>query len=508
MTDNTNVVKRISMTLLMSIIAMIVNYAISFVLTPYITTHVGVDAYGFVSLAKTVSNYGIIITGCLNAFAARFITISYHEGNLKKSRAYFSSVVIANIALLLFVVVFEIFFIWKLDIFVKIPQELIYDVKVLFALDITNYMLIALANTFSASAYIKNRLDIIEIIKLVSYISEALILVILFSIFMPRIYYVGIALICSAGVLGIGNYWLCKKYTPELRVRTNEFSWKAVKDLVVSGIWNSINSVGNLLNSGLDLWVSNLMLSAISMGQLSIVKTVATIFSTLDQILVRPFYPHLLKNYSDNNYEGLINTFKFQIKFSGLVASLIFAGFIHFGQVYFKLWVPGQDALLLNRLAIVTVTCFLFEAIACPLLYTYTLTLKNRIPCIITVGSGLLNVLGMYVLIRFTSLGLYAVAGTTTVLGFITYCVFTPLYTCHCLKIRLWTFYPSIIRVFATSALMVLVLKVVSILYMPSTWIGLIGVIVIAGVVGVPVYYLAAFSGVEKRQILKRIIKR
>ena len=47
---------------------------------------------------------------------------------------------------------------------------------------------------------------------------------------------------------------------------------EAVKKLVLSGIWNSINSVGNLLNSGLDLWISNLMLSALEMGNLSIVK--------------------------------------------------------------------------------------------------------------------------------------------------------------------------------------------------------------------------------------------
>lgn len=55
-------------------------------------------------------------------------------------------------------------------------------------------------------------------------------------------------------------------------INVKYFSFSAVKDLFVSGIWNSINSIGNLLNSGLDLWISNLMLSPTSMGELSIVK--------------------------------------------------------------------------------------------------------------------------------------------------------------------------------------------------------------------------------------------
>lgn len=57
-----------------------------------------------------------------------------------------------------------------------------------------------------------------------------------------------------------GNYYIYKKYTPELKIRRKSVSFNAIKKLVVNGIWNSINSLGNTLNSGLDLIVTNLWL--------------------------------------------------------------------------------------------------------------------------------------------------------------------------------------------------------------------------------------------------------
>ena len=499
---------RVPYTFLISVIAMAVNYLIMFLLTPYITTYLGTEAYGFVSLAKTVSNYGIIITGCLNTYAARYITIEYHKGDFKKANSYFSSVVFANLGMLAIVVVFAFLFITKLQLFIRIPNDLVHDVKILFSLDILNYMLVAFANTFTASAYINNRLDKLEIIKLITYVSEAVVLVLLFYFLPPKVYYVGIGLLFSTTVLGILNYILCKKETPELAVSYRSYSWSAVKDLVLSGIWNSINSVGNLLNSGLDLWVSNLMLSAISMGQLSIVKTVSTILSTIEQLISRPFQPYLLKHYSEKNTKGLINIFKLEIKVSGFVCNMVATALICFGTAYYTLWTPGQDINLLYSITVVTVIGFMIEGMIQPLFYTYTLTLKNKIPCYVTILSGLFNVLGMYILLKFTDLGLYAVVGTTTVLGFINYLFFTPLYTAHCLNVKWYTFYPEIIRVICSEIPILLISGFLFRNSVPESWLKLAVFIIAMCVVAAPIYLVCVFNIKEMKLVVNRMRKK
>lgn len=491
---NNTIAHRVSSTLLLSIFALLINYLISFLLTPYITENIGTEAFGFVTLAKTISNYGIIITGCLNAFSARYITIAFHKNEIANANRYFSSVFIANVLLLILVSILNVFFIWKLQLFIKIPSELLIEVKILFALDIINYMALTVANTFTVAAYITNKLDRLEIIKIVSYLTEVVILVLLFSFGTPHIFYVGLGLIISTIVLWICNYCFCKKNTPLLKVEISKFSWAAVKDLVVSGIWNSINSIGNLLNSGLDLWVTNLMLSAKQMGELSIVKTVSTIVASLQSLIGKPFQPYLLKYYSGKDIKKVVSLLNIEIKLAGYISNMICVGLLCFGRSYFKLWTPNQNTDLLYYVMAVTVIGFWFEGVIQPLFYTYTLTLKNKIPCYLTIFSGLLNVLGMYLLLKYTSLNLYAVVGTTTVLGFFTFLIFTPIYTAYCLKEKWNIFYLSILRVMISAIIIYIVVKLVFSQYNPNSWLSLIFTAFLCCLIAFPIHILCVCS--------------
>lgn len=499
--------KQVPLTLALSIIAMGINYAIMFVLTPYITEQIGTEAYGFVTLAKTISNYGVIITSCLNAFSARFITIAYHEENIHKANKYFSSVIIANLALLLFVIVFDVFFVWKIRLFISVPDEMLHDVRVLFFLDIANYMLLALGNSFNAYAYIKNKLDKIHVIRIISYLSEAIVLYVLFSHFGSKIYYVGIALLISTCILFILSVIFSSRYTPELKVGKSFFSIKAVKDLVLSGIWNSINNIGNLLNSGLDLWVSNLMLSPLAMGELSIVKTVSTIFTTIAQLLCSPFHPQLLHYYSLKDNNAVINVFNKQIRFSGYVVCVITAFFTIFGKSYFHLWTGNQNIDLLYGIGVVTVLGFLFEGMAYPLFYTYTLTLKNRVPCIVTIISGLLNVLGMYVLLKYTTVGLYGVVGTTSVLGIGTYFIFTPLYAAHCISAKWYSYYPSMLRVLISTFIVSFITYKLPFQDISHTWGDLLFRGLSIATIAVPVHLIVCTNRAERRELINKYVK-
>ena len=92
-------VKRMLMTILTSGIATILSFLISFSLTPYITNKLGVEAYGFVTLAKNFTQYATIITIALNSYAARYITISYHKNDMKKSQEYISSVYYGDVTI-------------------------------------------------------------------------------------------------------------------------------------------------------------------------------------------------------------------------------------------------------------------------------------------------------------------------------------------------------------------------------------------------------------------------
>lgn len=137
----------------------------------------------------------------------------------------------------------------------------------------------------------------------------------------------GVVICIAQLVIFGGDYYIYKKYTPELKIKRKNVSFKAIKKLVVNGIWNSINSLGNTLNSGLDLIVTNLWLSDLAMGQIAITKTISSIFMSFNQLLAQPFQPLLLKSYSDRNKNKLVSELKLSMKLTSLFSSIVFAGF-------------------------------------------------------------------------------------------------------------------------------------------------------------------------------------
>lgn len=500
--------KQFVVSVFFSFFAVALNYLISLVLTPFITENIGTEAYGFVSLAKTFANYASIFTVALNAFSARYISIEYHKGNKKKANVYYNSVFIADIILAIVIFGIAVVIITNLNRFLMIPENLIGDVKKLFLLDTINFLILSCGTVFMTATTIKNRLEMGSIARAISYIAEAVFLFIAFSLLTPRVYYVGIGLIVSSCVILLINIGLTARLTPDLKVQRGYFSIEAVKSILSAGIWSSVNSLGNTLNTGLDLLVSNMMLSALAAGQLAIVKTISTIFTTLFQLVATAFQPMQLKYYANNDKKLLISSFKLGIKLNGMISNIVFAGFTVFGAVYYKLWTPSQDIGVLQTVTIVTIIGSIIEGAVYPLYYGYNLTVKNKIPCFITILSGLMNVLGMYVLIKFFDAGIYAVVLTTTVLTWLVNFVFNPLYVSYCLKIRLTTFYPTLFRHIVSSVLLLAVFSIIRKIYYPNSWIGLIMVALVCAIIGAILHTLIVFDSEDRKMIIQKLDRR
>ena len=452
-----NKVKRLLMTILTSGIATILSFLISFILTPYITNKLGVEAYGFVTLAKNFTQYATIITIALNSYAARYITVSYHNNDMEKAQEYISSVYYGDVAISAVIMIVAGGFILFLDRILNISLELVTSVKMLFLYVFLGFVLTTVGTSYTAAAYIKNRLDIVGIFRSLSYIFEVLFYVIVFTFFTPKVWQVGVAICVAQLVIFGGDYYIYKKYTPELKIKRKNVSFKAIKKLVVNGIWNSINSLGNTLNSGLDLIVTNLWLSDLAMGQIAI---------------------------------------------TSLFSSIVFAAFFSLGKVFYALWIPGQDIDLIYVLTVITMLSSVIEGPVYPLYYIYTLTVKNKIPCLVTVVGGILNVAGMAILVKYSSLGIYSIVLTTTVIMLFINLVTNPIYMTHCLKIEWFTFYPTLLRTIISCTCMTISFTLIAKTLNPNTWVSFVLTAILCGVIGCIIHLVFVFSRDEKSRIL------
>lgn len=486
----------------------VIGYFVSMFLTSYITENIGIEAYGFVSIAKTVVNYGEIVTIALTSFVVRYITIHYYKNEIKEAQSYYVSSINASLVLCLILTVVFAIIVANLELLIVIPDYLIATVKLLFVAVFAAFLSTTLSTPFSVGFYTKNRLDLSGIIKIISYISEIIVLLLMFKLFKPALWFVGLGSFAASATVLLGNVLVNRRLAPDFRYDKSLHSNEKVKTLIGNGFWNSVNQVGNTLNSGLDLLVSNAMLTGIQTGQIAVAKSIGVIFGTLSGIVFQPLQPELLRTFSEGINECFLNQLKKSMKLCGFFGGVVFSGFFGLGSLFYKLWLPSQDTKLLHALTLVTVFTFIMDLFLQPIYYVNTLTVKNKVPCFITIAGGLLNVAGMYFLIKYTNMGVYSVPITTAVIMFCINFFFNPMYASWCLKIKKTYFYPLIFRHLFAIAVMCTTFWGINKLINPCSWIGLIVCALLMVCIGATIYFAITFNNDERIAVISSIKKK
>ena len=303
------------------------------------------------------------------------------------------------------------------------------------------------------------------------------------------------------------NYTISRINTPDLKVTQKEFSWQCVRQLVVNGVWNSLNSLGNQLNSGLDLLVCNLLLTELAMGQLAIAKTIETIFAGLIQLVAQSFQPIFLSDYAENKLNKLLYDLKLSMKIGGYLSNIAFSWFVGFGLAYFKLWIPNEDITLIYGLTVITILANVASGPMIPLYYIYTLTVKMRIPCLVTIVGGFLNVLGMYIGIKYLDMGIHTVVWTTAIVMSFVNLVTNPMYMAKVLGLRFRAFYPNILRNLISCFILVFVLGLLGKAITPTSWSGLIFTILISAIIGILIHFPIVMEKEDRKNLKQLIVK-
>lgn len=190
------------------------------------------------------------------------------------------------------------------------------------------------------------------------------------------------------------------------------------------------------------------------------------------------------------------------ITITSLFSSIVFAAFFSLGKVFYALWIPGQDIDLIYVLTVITMLSSVIEGPVYPLYYIYTLTVKNKIPCLVTVVGGILNVAGMAILVKYSSLGIYSIVLTTTVIMLFINLVTNPIYMTHCLKIEWFTFYPTLLRTIISCTCMTISFTLIAKTLNPNTWVSFVLTAILCGVIGCIIHLVFVFSRDEKSRIL------
>ncbi|MEA4969579.1 MAG: lipopolysaccharide biosynthesis protein [Candidatus Pelethousia sp.] len=400
-----------------SMSAFVLNVAVGFFISPYIVRTLGVEANGYIQLANNIISYVSIITVAINSMSGRFITIAIATDETDKAVGYYTSVFWANVVLAVLLLLPFIGVIWRLDSLINITAGLVSDVKMLLALAFVNFVLSNLLSLWNNAYYATNTLFLQYARIAIATIVRVVITIILFVSLKPRVFYVTLAALLCVPLTAFWSFRDKERLLPVLKINNEKFSLIKLKEIVSSGIWRSLQATGEILLTGLDLLICNLFISPIAMGVLALSKTVPSMIQQLNWQIASTFAPKLTINFAQERKEEIWNELKHSFKILAVIGTIPLGGLIIFGQDFFRLWVPGEDAGMLQVLSVLS--CFWMALLAGvqPVGNVFATVNKVKPQAISVIISGILNTVLVLFAVRFTNLGIYAVAGTSVLIG-------------------------------------------------------------------------------------------
>lgn len=502
---------QLAVNMLASMIAYGVNLIISFFLSPYIVKNIGVDAYGFIGLANNFVSYASLITIALNSLAGRFVTVKIYEKDINGANRYFSSVFFANTFLTLVLGAIFLFIIIFLEKIINVPAHLVLDVRWLFICLFLNCMLGTIGSGFGVATFATNKLYLNSARIIESNIIKIIITVLLFIIFVPRVSYLGITSLFTTAYVMIINIYYVRTLTPYLEIKRSNFDIMAVKELIVSGIWNTITRVGQLLLDGLDLLITNLFISSVAMGVLSLAKVLPNAITGLTGNLVEVFSPNFTMLYAEKKYDELVKELKKSIKIMSIIVNIPIIILMSCGDLFFALWQPTQDPHQLQLLSFLSCACLIISGGLNCIYNIFTVFNKIKINSLVVILSGVVSTAIVFILLKTTSLGIYAVAGVSTGVSIIRNLAFTLPYGAHCIGKKWYVFYVDILRPVIYALISCLVIFVIKNIYVFSGWFDLFILGIISVVVAIIISGFLMMNSNDRKYfvaILKRRIKK
>lgn len=436
----------IAINMISSIGVLVINLCISFFLSPYIIRTIGVEANGFVTLANNFVGYADLVVTALNGMAARFITIAYVQKDYKKANLYYNSVFWGNLIIVGALLVPATVVIVRLQYLISVPDDILFDVKILFSLVFIGFFIRTGAPNYDCGTYVKNRLDLSYLPTMGTALFRAACLVCLFSIIAPHVWYVGlVALAVTLIKLGFAGHFT-HKLTPELRVdlRNRICSFQAIRELVGSGIWNSISSGGYTLLNGLDLLICNMFIGATEMGILSLSKTLPSILLSLSDSIRGAFGPELTISFAKGDKENLLHCINRAMKITSVIVTIPAGGIVVMSDAFYRLWVPSQDARLLQVLTSLAILSYIVNSGVVILFNIFSTVNKVRYNSVAMLVSGAASIAVTLGLILFTDMDIYAVAGVSSVMTILKNLFFTVPVGAKLLGFKWNQFYPQV----------------------------------------------------------------
>jgi O-antigen/teichoic acid export membrane protein len=485
--------KQLPINVLANIANFFINVIIGILLTPYFIGTLGTAAYGLIPLATSLTNYVTILTDSLNTAVSRYLTVDIQQQNYQKANKTFNTALFGLSGIILAIIPVVLIISWLSPSIFNVPPGMEYDVSLLFLGVLSAFLIRSWSSNFTISLFAYNRLDLINLLNVVSILVQVWLIVVFFSVLSPELGYIGLAYLLGSIVFCFGAFFLSRRINPHLHVKVGDFDRPRLDELSRMGWWAVVNQIGSLLFLQIDLIVVNLLFGAVIAGEYAVVFLWATLIRGIGATLANVISPMILTYYAKDKFDQITTVSKSAVKGMGLLIALPIGLVCGFAPQVLTLWV-GPEFAHLAPLMCILILPLVINLSVLPLFAINIAFNKVRVPGIITLIMGIGNVLLAFALPLVLGLGYYGVAIAGAIVLTLKNTLFIPWYATKIMEIPSNTFIRSMAAGVLATGIVFFMALIIGTLFSISS---LAGLMVTCGVFSVIYFIIIWFVGFD-----------
>lgn len=493
--------------LAMNLVGFVVTFGISFFLSPYIVRTLGVEANGLIGLTTNFLNYASVLTIVLSSMAARFITVELKLKHPDAANEFYTAAYAGHLLGVLVLLPIMAVTILNFGSWFNVPAHLVHDAQLLAAMYFVHFLVALLVPLWPVGTWATNNLYLDSLRGMQSVLIRGGLILVFFLIFDPAVYFVGLATLVS-GIFSLAFSGYYKhRFLPDLRVHAHSFRWARMRELWVAGFWNTVNYLGGVLSTGFHLLLAGVFLGATPMGLLGLAMTVPAMVNQLGMNLTTVFQPNLAFAFADNDTELMKQQVVRAMSVTSLLTMMPLATLIVFGETFFALWVPTEDARLLDWMSIATAAGLGLSVLTQPLQNIFVITNSQRRHSLASLVMGVLNVTLALALLLTTDLGVFAILLAAIISTSGRALIFTVPMAGRRVGGNAWALLPEVLRGLGYLAVLVLIGLMIHTIHAPTSWLGFIGSVAAMCILG-GLVNTAILTSRSDRQMIVSVARR
>jgi len=496
--------------LLVNVVTNLTSLALSIVigifLVPYVITKLGVDSYGLITLANYFVQYMTLATFAVNSSVGRYLTIALEQGDHGQAVRIYSTAFWANIAVVAVLVLISIPIVIFLDHFIVLPEGKTAGAQYLFTCAFLAHFIGLASSVFTVSCWARNRFDLLNgvgVFRQGIYLSAVLLLL---AYMENGLVAMGNAIVLSAVIAALGSYLLSRLVLPEIRVKFAAFNAGALKSLLTTGGWITVNMFGSILYLKIDLFLVNRLWGAVPGGQYAAVLQWSGLIRTLGSAVSNVFGPPLTFLYARGDQVALARYARRAVRYLGILIACPIGILCGFSDTVLSLWLGPEYSRFSWLMSLMTLHLCVNVAVY-PLFELQTATNKVQLPGLVTCMMGLGNLLLALGLGIFTDMEMYGIAFAGALMLTLKNTIFTPVYAAMIIRLPWHTFLKEMFPIAAAVAVVFTCARILMFSFSISSLLGVVSWSLLIGTSYAIVVWTFFLNGEDRDMLLGYLVR-